>query len=383
MRRAELAGLAGQAVVLAVGTEAWDHMRDQVSRLFGQGQPDSQTELALDETRRRLAEASQANVVWLRMELADQWRARFVQLLADYPQVEVDLYALTADLWESWSTAYRAPPSAAFPEPDAFPAPSRLRPTGRPAPAEPPGQSGPAAPAAPAAAPAPAQQPPAPAQQPPAPAQQPAPPAQQPAPPPPYGLPAQSAPRPQTAPGPSYDDMVTSAIKAAVKPGVLAFNPPPEMTQGRAERVDVGIARSPELRDALLAGLRGQGEVQFEDMPTSTLMAVELRGTSFEIAAFSPLAQVVAPTARWEFDVRPLRSGVQTLTLCVSMRIEQLTPPLGTVGRIGVPVLERQIRIRVSVGYGTRSFLAANWQWLVATAVAAGAAIAAWVTIFH
>jgi hypothetical protein len=187
----------------------------------------------------------------------------------------------------------------------------------------------------------------------------------------------------QTATTSAHDDPVIDAIRAAVKPGLLAFNPPPEMTQGRKERVEVGIARSPELRDALLAGLRGQGEVQFEEVPTSMLMGVELRGSSFAIDAYSPLEQVVAPAARWEFDVRPLRPGTHTLTLCVSMRVDAPASPLGAGGRIGVPVLERQIRIRVSLGYGTRAFLVGNWRWLIATAVAVAAAAAAWATVVH
>ncbi len=113
------------------------------------------------------------------------------------------------------------------------------------------------------------------------------------------------------------------------------------------------------------------------------LMGVELRGSSFAIEAFSPPEQVVAATARWEFDVRPLRAGLQTLTLCVSMRIEGLAPPPGASGRIGVPVLERQVRIRVSVGYATRTFLVSNWRWLIGTGVAIAAAAAAWGAIVH
>jgi hypothetical protein len=165
-----------------------------------------------------------------------------------------------------------------------------------------------------------------------------------------------------------------------VKPGLLTFNPPAEMTQGRKERVEVGIARSPELRQALAAGLRGRGEPQFEGIDTSPLMGVELRGAAFEVTSLSPVEQLVAPIARWEFDVRPCQAGHQKLILCVSLRVDS---PITTGGRIAVPVLERQIRIRVDVAYGTRRFLAKNWQWLVATTLGLGGALAAWVTLLH
>jgi len=73
------------------------------------------------------------------------------------------------------------------------------------------------------------------------------------------------------------DDAVGRAVRASVRPGLLAFNPPAEMTQGRKERVEVGVARSPELREALATGLRGRGELQLETIATSTHMGVELK----------------------------------------------------------------------------------------------------------
>jgi hypothetical protein len=179
------------------------------------------------------------------------------------------------------------------------------------------------------------------------------------------------------------DDAVSRAIREVVRPGLLAFNPAAEMIQGRKERVEVGIARSSELRQALAAGLRGRGEPQFEEVDTSPFMGVELKGAAFEITPFSPLEQLVAPLARWEFDVTPSRAGHQTLTLCISLRVDVINSGLTSGGRIAVPVLERDIRIRVDIGYGTRRFVAANWQWLIVTAAGLGGAIAAWITLFH
>jgi len=178
-------------------------------------------------------------------------------------------------------------------------------------------------------------------------------------------------------------DGVTRAVQAAIRPGLLVFNPPPEMQQGRKERVEVGIARSPELREALTAGLRGRGELQFEPVATSPHMAVELKGPAFEVIPFSPPEQLVAPTARWEFDVLPCHAGRQTLTLCVSLRFDSKGPPLPASGQMAVPVLEREIHIKIAVAYGTRRFIGNNWQWLVATIIPLGGAITAWITLVH
>lgn len=178
-------------------------------------------------------------------------------------------------------------------------------------------------------------------------------------------------------------DAVSRAVRAAVRPGLLAFNPPKEMIQGRKERVEVGIARSPELREALISGLRGRGEPRFETVATAAHMCIELKGPAFEIIPFSPLEQLVAPTARWEFDVLPCRAGRQTLTLCVSLRLEPERSQGPASGQIAIPVLEREILIRVDVGYGTRRFIENNWQWLIATIVGLGGGVAAWITLVH
>ena len=185
---------------------------------------------------------------------------------------------------------------------------------------------------------------------------------------------------PYGQPTAGHDDWIMRAVRESVHPGLLAFNPPHEMQQGHAERIEVGIARSPELRDALTAGFRGRGLPEVLQVDAAPVMGVELRGSSFQIDALSPAEQLVVPLARWEFDVTPLKSGSQTLTLCVSIRIDS---PFVTGGKIAVPVLERDIKIKVDVVYGTRRFVAANWQWLVGTAIGLGGGIAAWIALVH
>jgi hypothetical protein len=189
-------------------------------------------------------------------------------------------------------------------------------------------------------------------------------------------------PRPRDMP---LEDWVTRAVRSAVRRGLLVFNPPAEMTQGRKERVEVGIARSAEFRQELAAGLRGRGEPQFEEVDTSPFMGVELQGDVevFEITPFSKPEQLVAPLARWEFDVRPRQAGQHDLTLCICLRIMLPRIPGTDSGVNSVPVLQRTVLIKVNVGYGTRRFVASNWQWLIATVTGLGVCLAAWITLFH
>lgn len=178
-------------------------------------------------------------------------------------------------------------------------------------------------------------------------------------------------------------DWVSEAVQSAVRRGLLLFNPPAEMRQGQAERVEVGIARSVALREALLDGLRGRGEAQFKEIDTAHFMSVELKGDAFAITPYSMTEQIVAETARWEFAVVPTRSGTQTLIVVASVRMAvSRLEKLGGARR-SLPVLEWPVRIRVDVPYNTRRFVASNWQWLIATVAGLGGAIAAWITLIH
>lgn len=162
------------------------------------------------------------------------------------------------------------------------------------------------------------------------------------------------------------------AVRSAVRDGLLVFNPPNEMRQGIPDRVEVGVVRSTALRDVLVDRLRGHGAPQVQEIETSSFMTVELRGDAFKITSYSSPEQVVAPAARWEFDVLPVKAGAQTLLLCVCLRLA--TPKLERFGeaRKSVPVAEKTIRVRVNVPYSTRRFVANNWQWLFATVIGLG-----------
>jgi hypothetical protein len=150
------------------------------------------------------------------------------------------------------------------------------------------------------------------------------------------------------------------------------------MRQGQMERVEIGVARDLGLDAELAAGFRTTHQQVSETVATSDVMVVELVGDAFAITALSPAAQVLTPIARWEFEVTPLRSGKQRLTL----KGTSLVTVDGVERSIGVPAFDRDIKVVVDVGYGVRGFLAANWQWIVGTVVGLGGAIAAWIALF-
>ena len=94
MSAAALATLAGDTLVAAVVTDAWEDMRQRVSRLFGRGEPDPAAERRLDTTREQLIVVTSAEFEEVRAEQAAHWATRFADLLADHPGAGEELEAL-------------------------------------------------------------------------------------------------------------------------------------------------------------------------------------------------------------------------------------------------------------------------------------------------
>jgi hypothetical protein len=91
-----LAALAGNTVVTAAVTDAWEAARKGFARLLGHGDPDK-TKLAerrLAETRDQLTEAKGADLDRVRAALEAQWVTRMADLLEEDPGIEADLRAL-------------------------------------------------------------------------------------------------------------------------------------------------------------------------------------------------------------------------------------------------------------------------------------------------
>ena len=89
--------LAGQTIVAAVATDAWDLCKRGFARLLGRGDPNKEqlTERRLEETRQQLAgtDSDQA-----RAAQAVAWKTRLEVLLEENPGAEVELRTLVQDI---------------------------------------------------------------------------------------------------------------------------------------------------------------------------------------------------------------------------------------------------------------------------------------------
>jgi hypothetical protein len=183
----------------------------------------------------------------------------------------------------------------------------------------------------------------------------------------------------QSSPSPSLsaadqDDLIRRFFAEDVQPGRLMFNPPDRMRLGETERIEVRITRTFGLDHELREHLRGHGEPQLEEIETTPLMAVTLKGDGFHVTAYSDEEQRVTPDSitTWEFDIRAKERGQQRLILCVSLRLPVSGQP---AERKSIPVREATIHVQVGAPALVGHFVSDNWRWLIGTAIAIAAVV--------
>jgi CTP:molybdopterin cytidylyltransferase MocA len=98
-----LAALAGNTVVAAAVTDAFEGVRGRVARLFGRGKPDPsaqalEVQQRLEMTRAVASSAAGADGESVRAALRAQWRAWFAELLDADPGTAAELASLVAEL---------------------------------------------------------------------------------------------------------------------------------------------------------------------------------------------------------------------------------------------------------------------------------------------
>lgn len=93
-----LAALAGNTLVTAAVTDGFETVRHKVARLFGRGKPEQSIERRLDATRQQLTAAAPGELETVQAAQAVQWKTRIADLLADHPEVSVELNAIVAEL---------------------------------------------------------------------------------------------------------------------------------------------------------------------------------------------------------------------------------------------------------------------------------------------
>jgi hypothetical protein len=93
-----LVALAGNTLVTAAVTDAWETARHGFARLFGRGKPDSATERRLEATRSQVSAAHLADLEQVQADLARQWALRLTDLLEEDPGAEAELRALVDEI---------------------------------------------------------------------------------------------------------------------------------------------------------------------------------------------------------------------------------------------------------------------------------------------
>ena len=95
-----LAALAGNTVVAAATTDAWEAARRGFARLLGRGDPDrtKMAEQRLEQTREQLTGAAGTDSEQARAALAERWAGRLADLLEEHPDAEADVRALVHEI---------------------------------------------------------------------------------------------------------------------------------------------------------------------------------------------------------------------------------------------------------------------------------------------
>jgi hypothetical protein len=95
-----LAALAGNTVVAAATTDAWEAARRKFARLLGRGDSKKEqlADKRLEETRQQLAAVTGHELQQAQVELARAWRVRMADLLEEDPGVEAELRAVIEEV---------------------------------------------------------------------------------------------------------------------------------------------------------------------------------------------------------------------------------------------------------------------------------------------
>lgn len=181
--------------------------------------------------------------------------------------------------------------------------------------------------------------------------------------------PAQPPPTPPTLPAPTPGETTPPSDRFAEKeaiaeqelrPGSILYNPPEQMRVGETERIEVRITR--QLSTEIYEDLKGRGDPRVEKSPITADMKVELIGNPevFDIRPMSsPIQSVFGNYTEWYWDVTPLSSGIQSLSIKATFLYQGQTFK-------DLPPFERRIEVAVNPVYSTSKWLGDNWDKLLA-----------------
>jgi hypothetical protein len=95
-----LAALAGNTVVAAATTDAWEAARRKFARLLGRGDLNREqlAETRLEETRQQLEAVGGRELEKAQADLGRAWQVRIADLLEEDPSIEAELRALVEEI---------------------------------------------------------------------------------------------------------------------------------------------------------------------------------------------------------------------------------------------------------------------------------------------
>ena len=174
----------------------------------------------------------------------------------------------------------------------------------------------------------------------------------------------------QETPTPDIGELLSSAIDALPE-GRRVFNPPDRMKLGKSERIEYRVVsienlssfQQETIEKSLESNLEGRGEPKVEEITIGTLMRTELFGDAFEIIPLHEEEQFISNDTftEWAWDVTPLKTGTQRLTLRVSVIV--IVDELGEKSR-DFPTETTLIEVEINPTFSIRTFIVANWPLL-------------------
>jgi hypothetical protein len=164
-------------------------------------------------------------------------------------------------------------------------------------------------------------------------------------------------------PPPPTDEQILEAELAKLKKGNLAYSTPTSMKTGETAHVVARIGGDGVPIATLQQGMpvdAGQ-KISLAGTPVSSRMKMTLKGADFDITTLSSEEQIVAGSSptQWEWDIVPRHSGNLRLHLAAVVELNGIARDFTSV--------DRDIAVLVDPIDVAKTFVATNWQWLIAS----------------
>jgi hypothetical protein len=176
-------------------------------------------------------------------------------------------------------------------------------------------------------------------------------------------------------PTPPNLDTILSDVMGKLDPGMMVYNPPENMKQFSAQRVELrilhlgsengtpGAATQTAAAATLTSDLTGTGTPIVESLNVGTVMKARLSGDGFEIMPLHEEEQIVAGDTytEWAWNVKALKAGEHNLYLTITVKV--IVDGFGEKAR-DIPVITRQVKVQVDPVGVTKGFISEHWEWV-------------------